>query len=109
MEDKKELITFVVQRKHGQKAIDTALANGATGATYYFARGTGVRERIGFLGKLIEAEKVLVLVVAKVGESDRILDSVSAALELNKPGNGFAYVQTVDKVVGYVEKAPSSK
>ena len=57
-----ELITIVVQRKDGQRAIDAALKAGAPGVTSFYGRGTGVRQKLRLMGFFIEAEKQIILV-----------------------------------------------
>ena len=100
---KLRLLTVVVQRKLGQRVLDAALDAGATGATFFYAQGTGVRQMLGLLGQFIEAEKQVVFVVTTADRVDRVLQAVSRAGELNKAGYGFAYVQEVLKAVGFVE------
>lgn len=96
-----DLITIVVQRKDGQKAVDAALGAGAPGVTYFYARGTGVRQRLGLLGMFIEAEKEVILIGTAPEKSQAVLSGVVKALELEKPGRGFAFVQHVENVVGF--------
>ena len=103
--EKLRLITVVVQRKLGDRVLEAALKAGATGATYFFAQGTGVRQTLGFLGQFIEAEKQVVFVVTPDTNVDTVLAAVTQAGELNKAGYGFAYVQEVLKAVGFVEPA----
>lgn len=103
MENSMELITVVVQRKDGERAIDAALKAGAPGVTSYYGRGTGVRQKLNFLGMFIEAEKQIVLIATNKEKVDKILDGVVKELELDKPGKGFAYVQTISRVYGYYE------
>jgi nitrogen regulatory protein PII len=98
-----ELITVIVQRKDGQRAVDAAIKAGAPGVTTFYGRGTGVRQKLKIFGLFIEAEKQIVLIATTKTYVDRILDAVVKELELNKPGQGFAYVQTIDRVVGYYE------
>ena len=56
------LITCIVQRGRAEKVVDAALKAGAPGATYYYGRGTGVRQKLGVLSKLIVPEKDLLTV-----------------------------------------------
>jgi nitrogen regulatory protein PII len=98
-----ELITVVVQRRDGQRAIDTALKAGAPGVTTFYGRGTGVRQKLRILGLFIEAEKQIILIATTKEHVDRILDAIVKELKLDTPGKGFAYVQTIDRVVGYYE------
>lgn len=101
------LLTVVVQRRLGDRVLDAALKAGATGATFFYAQGTGVRQMLGLLGQFIEAEKQVVFVVTTAERVDAVLDAVTKAGELDKAGYGFAYVQDVLKAVGFVEAPPT--
>ena len=103
MDEKKELITVVVQRKDADRALDAALKAGAPGATFFYARGTGVRQRLGLLGMLIEEEKQVILIVVPQGHATAVLAALQKAVHLDEPGRGFAFVQTVDRVVGFYD------
>lgn len=103
MENSMELITVVVQRKDGDRAIDAAIKAGAPGVTSFYGRGTGVRQKLSFLGMFIEAEKQIILIATNKEKVDKILQGVVKELELDKPGKGFAYVQTINRVYGYYE------
>lgn len=103
MADTKELITIVVQRRDGRKAVDAALSVGAPGITYFYAQGTGVRQKLGLLGRLIEAEKQVILIAVRQGGAKQILDAVAQAIDFDQPGRGFAFVQQVDHVLGFYE------
>ena len=105
--EKLRLLTVVVQRKLGERVLDAALKAGATGATFFYAQGTGVRQRLGMLGQLIEAEKQVVFVVTTEERVDQVLAAVTEAGELHKEAYGFAYVQEVVKAVGFVEQPPA--
>ena len=48
------LITCIVQRGLADTIIEAAQEAGAQGATVHFARGMGVRERLGILGVAVE-------------------------------------------------------
>ena len=100
------LLTAVVQRRLGDRVVDAALKAGATGVTYFFAQGSGVRQRLGVFGHLIEAEKQVIFVVSTSAHIDKVMEAVAEAGELNKAAYGFAYVQEVTKAVGFIE--PSS-
>ena len=94
MENKNlRLLTAIVQRSHGARVVDAALKAGATGATFFYAQGSGVRQRLGVLSQLIEAEKQVVLVVTTAEQVAKVMQAVTEAGELNRPAYGFAYVQ----------------
>lgn len=95
-----DLITVVVQAKDERTVIDAALAAGAPGATHFYGRGTGVRQTLGLLGWLIEAEKVVVLLAVPRAKTKAVVDAVVKAAELDKPGKGLLVVHKVDMVVG---------
>lgn len=100
---KLHLLTIVVQRKHGDKVLDAALKAGATGATFFYAQGTGVRQTLGLFGAFIESEKQVVFVVTDPEHAESVLQAVTEAGQLDKPGQGFAYVQEVVKAVGFTQ------
>jgi len=94
------LITCVVQRGKGDTIAKAAIDAGAGGATLFFARGTGTRERIGLLGLAIVPEKEVVLIVCKEDISSRIFAAVKKAGKMDVPGMGIAYITPVLDIVG---------
>ena len=94
------LITCVVQRGSGDAISKAAIKAKAGGATTFFARGTGARDRLGLLGLAIVPEKEVVMILCKPEESSRIFDAVSAAGKLDVPGMGIAFVTPVIRVSG---------
>ena len=98
------LITCIVQRGRAEKVVDAALKAGAPGATYYYGRGTGVRQKLGVLSKLIVPEKEIILIVTKVNQTDSVFDAVIRAGKLDKKGQGFAYIHKIDRAVGFLEE-----
>jgi nitrogen regulatory protein P-II 1 len=97
------LITCIVQRGRAEKVVDAALKAGAPGATYYYGRGTGVRQKLGLLSKLIVPEKEIILIVTKKHLTDAVFDAVVKAGKLDKKGQGFAYIHKIDRAVGFLE------
>ncbi|MCB2182688.1 MAG: P-II family nitrogen regulator [Desulfobulbaceae bacterium] len=101
-DEKLSLITCIVQRGEADKVVDEALKSGAQGATIYYGRGRGVREKLGFLGRLIKPEKEIILIVSKEPEVHRVFDTVIKAGHLNEKGKGFAFIHKIDKAVGFL-------
>ena len=99
------LITCIVERNRADIVVDAAIAAGAQAATMFYARGRGLREKLGILGKLIQAEKEVILIVTKEEDRKKIFDAVVSAADLDKPGKGFAYVQPVEDAVGFLPAA----
>jgi nitrogen regulatory protein P-II 1 len=98
------LITCIVQRGFGDDIVAAAQAAGAQGATVYYARGSGVRERLGILGVAVEVEKAVVNVVVANDQVDRVFESLNVAGELDTPGRGLMYVTPLMKAATYIPK-----
>ena len=96
------LITCIVQRGEADKVVDAAIDAGAEGATIYFGRGTGVRQKLGFAGRFIKAEKEIVLIVTKVEQTDAVFAAVVKAARLDEQGRGFAFLHRLDRAVGFL-------
>lgn len=97
-------ITCIVQRGRAEKVVDAALKAGAPGATYYYGRGTGVRQKLGVLSKLIVPEKEIILIVTRESQTDAVFEAIVKAGKLDKKGQGFAYIHKVDRAVGFLEE-----
>ncbi|OFZ56554.1 MAG: hypothetical protein A2428_10645 [Bdellovibrionales bacterium RIFOXYC1_FULL_54_43] len=95
-----QLITCIIQRGKGDSIGKAAIAAGAGGATVFFARGMGLRERLGLLGLAIVPEKEVVMIVCTESETPRIFDAIVAAGKLDTPGMGIAYVMPIYHVAG---------
>lgn len=96
-------ITCIVQRGEADKMVKAAMEAGAQGATIYYARGTGVRQKLGVFGSIIQPEKEVIIIVAQTSETDKIFNAIVSAGKLDLPGKGFAFVQKIDRAVGFLE------
>ncbi len=96
------LITCVVQRGMADGLVKAAQEAGAQGATVYYARGSGVRERLGILGLAIEVEKEIITIVVATDQVDRVFEKMYVAGKLDTPGMGMMYVTPLDKAATYV-------
>ncbi|PLX48703.1 MAG: transcriptional regulator [Desulfobulbaceae bacterium] len=101
-DEKPSLITCVVQRGEADKVVDAALDAGAEGATIYFGRGRGVRERMGFLGRFIKPEKEVILIITRQDQTDAVFDAVQKTAKLTEAGKGFAFLHKLDRAIGFV-------
>ncbi|HRZ87810.1 MAG TPA: P-II family nitrogen regulator [bacterium] len=97
-----ELITVIVQRGQAEKIVKTAIDAGAQAATISFARGTGVREKLGFLGIAIQPEKEVFFVVIEKEKADKVFDAIVKAGKLEQPEQGFAFIQDVRRAYGFI-------
>ena len=80
------LITCIVQRGLADTIIEAAQEAGAQGATVHFARGMGVRERLGILGVAVEVEKEVVDIVVSKEQMERVFNRMYLAGNLDTPG-----------------------
>ena len=97
------LITCIVQRGVADIVIKAAQRAGAQGATVFYARGTGIRQRrMGVLGVTVNAEKEVVYIVASTDQADRIFEKMYQAGNLDTPGMGMIYMTPVEKMATYV-------
>lgn len=100
-DEKFNLITCIVQRGKGDDIWKAAQKAGAGGVTINFARGMGVREKLGILGVAISPEKEVLQLVVPEQQTDEIYDAVIKAAKLDTPGMGFAFIQEAGRVVGF--------
>lgn len=96
------LITCVVQRGRSDRVIKAAMAEGAEGATIYYARGTGARQRMGVLSIAINAEKEVITIAVSGEQRDRVFEAMSKAAELDTPGMGFMFVLPVEQAATFI-------
>lgn len=96
------LITCIIERGRANKIVDEAIKSGAQAATVFYAHGKGVKERLGLLGRFIQHEKEVILIVTKAEQTQAVFAAVTASARLNEPGKGFAYIQPVEQAVGFL-------
>lgn len=97
------LITVIVQRGEADNVVLAAQKAGAQGATTFYARGTGIRQRmLGVLGVTVNAEKEVVYIVASTDQADRIFERVFVAAKLDTPGMGMIYMTHLEKMATHV-------
>lgn len=96
------LITCIVQRGLADTIVDAAQDAGAQGATVYYARGSGVRERLGVLGLTVEVEKEVITIVVASDQVDRVFESMYLAGKLDTPGMGYIYVTPLEKAATHI-------
>lgn len=103
------LITCVVQRGYADEIIKAAQEVGAQGATVYYARGEGIRERLGVLGFAIEVEKEVIIIAVATDQIDRIFEKMYIAGKLDTPGMGIMYVTPLEKAATYIPEEIANK
>lgn len=103
------LITCIVQKGLADTIVNAAQDSGAQGATVFYARGGGVRERLGILGIAVEVEKEVINIVVATDQIDRVFEKIYLAGNLDTPGMGFMYVTPLEKAATYVPKEIADK
>jgi len=96
------LITCIVQRGVANKVTDAAREAGAQGATVHFAKGMGVRERLGILGLAVEVEKEIVQIMVSTDQVDHVFEKMYLAGELDTPGMGIMFITPLEKAATYI-------
>jgi len=97
------LITAIVQRGSAEGVVQSARRAGAQGATIFYARGTGVRQKhLGILGITVSAEKEVVYIVVPADQADRIFEKIYVAANMDTPGMGMVYMTHLEKMATYV-------
>ncbi|MBM3564921.1 MAG: P-II family nitrogen regulator [Alphaproteobacteria bacterium] len=104
------LITCIVQRGAGESVVDAAMQAGAQGATSFFARGTGVRQRhLGVLGITVNDEKEVVYIVVPSDQADYMFEKLYFAAKLDTPGMGIMYMTYLEKLATYVPQEVAAR
>ena len=85
-------------------AVDAATNVGAQGATINYARGTGVRDRMGLLGVTIDEQKEVVRIIVSKEQSNRVFESMFLAGSLDTPGKGIMWMVKLDRVATHIPK-----
>jgi nitrogen regulatory protein PII len=96
------LITCVLQSGLAEEVLDAAKNCGAQGATISYARGTGIRERMGLMGVAIDEQKEVIRIIVSDEQADRVFDAMYLAGKLDTPGKGIMFMNKLDRVATYI-------
>lgn len=95
-----QLIITIVNKGHCGAVIDSSKQAGAEGGTIITGRGSGVHEKAKLFSFTIEPEKEIVLTLIPSDRTEKVLEAIVKASDLNEPGNGIAFVLDVEDVTG---------
>jgi len=95
-------ITCVVQKGMADTINQSLLDAGVQGATVHAGVGTGIRERMGFLGVAVEVEREIISVLVSKDQVDRIFERMYLAGKLDTPGMGYIYVAPLLQAATYI-------
>ncbi len=90
-----KLIITVVNSGFADEVVDIAREKGATGATIFNARGTGMQNK-SFLGIKVEPEKAVVMIVVPVDIVEPIMNTIYEKLGVATPASGVCISLPVD-------------
>lgn len=96
------MITCIVQASQAYKVVKAGQNVGAQGATVTYARGTGIRERMGLMGVTIDEQKEMIRVIVSEEQADRVFEAMYLAGELDKPGMGIMFMNNLDRIATYI-------
>ncbi|MEW5726949.1 MAG: P-II family nitrogen regulator [Pseudomonadota bacterium] len=96
------LITCIVQRGQADAVVKAAVDAGAEGATIHYARGTGLREKLGLWSIAVNAEKEVVTIAVSREQLNFVFERMFLAGKLDTPGMGFMYVTPVEKAATHI-------
>ena len=75
---------------------------GAQGATINYARGTGIRERMGLLGVTIDEQKEVIRIIVSEDQADMVFEAMYLSGKLDTPGKGIMFMTKLEKVATYI-------
>ena len=99
---KHDLIVTIVKKGCCERIIKASNEAGAEGATIIPARGKGIHEAKQLLGIPIEPEKDIIFTIIQDHKTEKVLDAIIKAGNLNKPATGIAFVMELKQVEGIV-------
>ncbi len=100
-----DLIVTIINKGWADEIVEAARRAGAEGGTVLYGRGTAANERKTFFGILIEPEKEVVLTLITRERTRSVLQAITKAGQLERPGTGIAFVVDVSQVAGIVHLA----
>ncbi len=96
------MITCIVQASQADNVVKAAQDVGAQGATVTYARGTGIRERMGLIGVAIDEQKEMIRIIVSQEQADRVFEAMYLAGNLDKPGMGIMFMNDLDRIATYI-------
>ena len=97
-----KLITCVLQSGLAEEVLEAAKSVGVQGATVSYARGTGIRDRMGLMGVLIDEQKEVIRIIVSEEQASRVFEAMYLAGGLDTPGKGIIYLSDLDNVATYI-------
>ncbi|NLX62271.1 MAG: P-II family nitrogen regulator [Tissierellia bacterium] len=93
-------IVAIVERGKADKVVNAAKKAGASGATIFYARGTGQTEAKKFFNLHIESSKEIIIILTEVSKKEEIMKAMVEAGRLKEPGTGIVFSVKVSDLIG---------
>ncbi len=102
-------IYVVVEKGRAIEVVAAANKAGSKGCTIIEGRGAGIHETSRVFSMEIEPQREIVMILAEIEITDDIIESIKKEMNIEEPGNGIIFVQSVNKAYGMkrpqIEKA----
>jgi nitrogen regulatory protein PII len=102
-------LTVVVNRGMAEDVMDIARKSGIKGGTIMHGRGTGSEFTAKLFGMEIEPEKELVMILMPSDLIDKVVNDLFRELQLDIPGNGILFVESIVEVRGLFDSHRNNK
>lgn len=93
-------IIGIVERGKADMIVKAAKKAGASGATIFFARGTGETEAKRFFNINVESAKEVIIILADTNEKDKIVEAMTDAGKINDAGTGIIFTLNIEDLIG---------
>lgn len=93
-------IFTIVNKGLSDDVLEAAKSAGSTGGTVIHGRGSGSHETARLFHVEIEPEKDIVLILSQAANTEQIVASIRAKLNIDEPGTGIIFVLDVNSTSG---------
>ena len=94
------LIVTILNSGSAETVMEAATKAGAGGGTVLHGLGLNAKNAEKFFGFTIQAEKDMLLIVARTGEKDAIMRAIAEAEDMTAEGRGMTFSLPVDSLAG---------
>jgi len=105
--DNFKLVVVIVKKDFSRRVIKACKKAGAEGATILPGRGIGKHDTGSIFGVEVEPEKDIILCLTPNSLTNKVISKVRAAVRLDRPGTGIAFVINSKNICGIAHKLNS--
>ncbi len=103
------LIVTILNSGSAEAVMEAATKAGAGGGTVLHGRGLNAKNAEKFFGFTIQAEKDMLLIVARTAEKDTIMRAIAKAEDMTAEGRGMTFSLPVDSLAGITRMMQTEK